>query len=76
MGTISRIGPVARPASDTSPWPLGLCRRGLALFALWSLRAAQRRQLAEIAFDPRLLRDLGLTELDAAREIRKQFWRP
>jgi uncharacterized protein YjiS (DUF1127 family) len=40
------------------------------------LRAEQRRQLAEIALDPHMLRDLGLTQYDAAREIRKQFWRP
>jgi uncharacterized protein YjiS (DUF1127 family) len=73
MGSISRIGSAVRPASPPSgsAW-----RRGLALVALWLLRATQRRQLAEISLDPHMLRDLGLTEHDAAREIRKQFWRP
>jgi uncharacterized protein YjiS (DUF1127 family) len=73
MGSISRIGSAARPASPPSgsTW-----RRFLALASVWLLRAAQRRQLAEIALDPHMLRDLGLTEHDAAREIRKQFWRP
>ena len=73
MGSISRIGPAIRPVSPPSG---GAWRRGLALVSLWLLRAAQRRQLAEIALDPRMLRDLGLTEHDAARESRKQFWRP
>jgi uncharacterized protein YjiS (DUF1127 family) len=73
MGSISRIGSAVRLASplSSSAW-----HRGLTLISLWLLRATQRRQLAEIALDPHMLRDLGLTEDDAAREIRKQFWRP
>ena len=73
MGSISRIGSAARPASSSSR---GAWRRFLGLVSVWLLRAAQRRQLAEIVVDPHMLRDLGLTEHDAAREIRKQFWRP
>jgi uncharacterized protein YjiS (DUF1127 family) len=72
MGTISRIGSAIRPAPQPE---IGVWRRALALFSLWRLRAAQRRQLAEIAVDPRMLRDIGLTPYDAAQEIRKQFWR-
>ena len=70
MGTISRIGPAARPATR----PAGALRRVLAAFSLWRLRVVQRRHLAELAHDPHMLRDLGLTEHDAAREIRKLFW--
>ncbi len=73
MGSISRIGSAIRPVAP----PTGsVWRRGLALIAVWRLRAEQRRQLADIALDPHMLRDLGLTQHDAAREIRKQFWRP
>jgi uncharacterized protein YjiS (DUF1127 family) len=73
MGSISRIGLADRP---DSPPAGGAWRRCLTLVSVWLLRVAQRRQLAEIALDPHMLRDLGLTEHDAAREIRKQFWRP
>jgi len=73
MGSISRIESAIRPDSPSSK---GAWRRCLTLVSVWLLRVAQRRQLAEIALDPHMLRDLGLTEHDAAREIRKQFWRP
>ena len=72
MGTISRIG----EARWSVVRPSGVLRWGLALVSLWCLRAAQRRHLAELTLDPHMLRDLGLTQHDAAREIRKQFWRP
>ena len=72
MGLISRIDLADRLPRD----PSGALRRGLALFALWRLRLVQRRQLGQLARDPHLLRDLGLTAEDAAHEIRKQFWRP
>lgn len=70
MGTISRIGPAARPATR----PAGAFSRALAALSLWRLRVAQRRHLADLALDPHMLRDLGLTEHDAACEIRKLFW--
>lgn len=40
----------------------------------WIDRARQRREL--MALDERMLRDIGLTRLDAWREWRKPFWRP
>jgi uncharacterized protein YjiS (DUF1127 family) len=50
-------------------------------FGLWWKRLAQfrrawatRRQLAEL--DPRLLRDIGLTEGEALREISRAPWDP
>jgi len=39
----------------------------------WIDRAGQRRALAEL--DDDLLRDIGITRYDAARESRKPFWR-
>ncbi len=36
-------------------------------------RVRQRRALARL--DQRLLRDVGITRADAARETRKPFWR-
>ena len=47
--------------------------RFLALVALWRRRAQERRSLA--GMNDRLLRDIGLTRLDAARECGKPFWR-
>lgn len=43
----------------------------------WSLldRPFQRIALREIADDPHLLRDLGLTREEALREAAKPFWR-
>jgi len=39
----------------------------------WQDRDRQRRQLAEL--DDRLLKDIGLSVGDVARETRKPFWR-
>ena len=43
----------------------------------WNLldRSFQRMALREIASDPHLLRDLGLTREEALREAAKPFWR-
>jgi uncharacterized protein YjiS (DUF1127 family) len=40
---------------------------------LWRDRAQSRRDLASC--DPRLLRDIGVSPIDAGREIGKPFWR-
>jgi uncharacterized protein YjiS (DUF1127 family) len=48
-------------------------RRFRALLALWRARTRERRMLA--ALDERLLRDIGVTRLDAAYECDKPFWR-
>jgi uncharacterized protein YjiS (DUF1127 family) len=41
----------------------------------WLDRPLQRIALREIADDPRLLSDLGLTRDEALREATKPFWR-
>ncbi|HKW54381.1 MAG TPA: DUF1127 domain-containing protein [Stellaceae bacterium] len=47
--------------------------RAVELVARWQRRARERKLLS--AFDDRLLRDIGLTRVDAARECAKPFWR-
>lgn len=47
----------------------GLLERGLA----WTERHRQRRAL--LALDDHLLKDIGITRLDADREGGKPFWR-
>ncbi|MEX2616773.1 MAG: DUF1127 domain-containing protein [Alphaproteobacteria bacterium] len=40
---------------------------------LWYARARERRSLARL--DSRLLRDIGVNRMDAAREAAKPFWK-
>ena len=62
---------VPRPRARFAP------ARALVRFARWCAhchaRAAQRRHLA--ALDERLLKDVGLTPSEAARESAKPWWR-
>lgn len=48
----------------------------LARLAAWTLRAAelrrQRRALGEL--DAHLLRDIGVSPIDARREVERPFW--
>ncbi|NKB48913.1 MAG: DUF1127 domain-containing protein [Alphaproteobacteria bacterium] len=44
----------------------------LRLLATWRQRARMRRQLAHL--DDRLLRDIGVSPIEAGREIIKPFW--
>lgn len=56
--------------------------RGLGAFfaaifnrlAEWQERAEQRAHLARM--DDRMLKDIGVSAVDAAREADKPFWRP
>jgi uncharacterized protein YjiS (DUF1127 family) len=43
------------------------------LIANWVARTRQRRALAEL--DDHMLRDIGITRVEAARESQKVFWR-
>ena len=69
-----------RNAQHGSSWPPR--RRGnlagwlsdvLALVRIWHRRARERDQLAHL--DLRMLRDIGVTPSEAARECDKPFWR-
>ena len=44
-----------------------------ALFARWSERVRQRQALTEL--DDHMLRDIGVTRVEALRECAKPFWR-
>lgn len=46
----------------------------LGLLALWYRRARERQQLA--AMKDLAWGDLGLSDIDVKREIKKPFWRP
>ena len=45
----------------------------VALIARWLERARQRRTLA--ALDDHVLRDIGITRVEAEREAEKPFWK-
>ena len=65
-------------ASAGRPWPADRWRAALAavsaLLGAWLQRHRTRRALD--ALDDHMLRDIGLTRLDAARERSKRFWQP
>jgi uncharacterized protein YjiS (DUF1127 family) len=51
----------------------GALRNALDTLQLWRERARGRQQLR--TFDDHLLRDIGITRLQAAAEADKRFWR-
>jgi uncharacterized protein YjiS (DUF1127 family) len=69
-----------RQARPPIPWEPGFYRgaglrlqHGLDTLRLWRERARGRRQLR--TFDDHLLRDIGITRLQAEAEADKPFWR-
>jgi uncharacterized protein YjiS (DUF1127 family) len=52
---------------------VALLGEAASLARLWLKRCGERRALA--AFDRRMLRDIGVTPGEAARELDKPFWR-
>lgn len=51
---------------------VGRGRRLVGMLALWGLRHRTRTQLS--ALDPHMLADIGLTEAQARKEVRRPFW--
>ena len=49
-------------------------RQVLGSLPRWQERAQERRHL--MALDDRLLKDIGVSRLDAWQEFNKPFWRP
>ena len=47
----------------------------LAKWQLWERRARQRAALRDVADDPHLLSDLGLTRAEAITQANRPFWR-
>lgn len=66
-GTVTLQGRDAARRS-THPW-----RQLLETLRLWQQRARGRQHLRE--FDDQLLRDIGITRLQAEAEATKPFWR-
>jgi uncharacterized protein YjiS (DUF1127 family) len=64
------IGWQSRPGATRSA---GRWRRLLRTVRLWQRRARGRQQLRQ--FDDHMLRDIGITRLQAAAEATKPFWR-
>jgi uncharacterized protein YjiS (DUF1127 family) len=60
-GEKSTVGPISR------------CHR---MIARWLARRRTRIALCDIAYDDHLLKDIGLSRLEALREADKPFWRP
>jgi len=55
-------------------WSIADCLiSSVGMVGIWRQRLRQRKQLASL--DDRLLRDVGLTRADVARETAKPFWR-
>lgn len=66
-----------RVRADASPCPGAMwryCARLLATLAEWQERAEQRAHLARL--DERMLKDIGVSAVDAWNESRKPFWEP
>ena len=51
-----------------------LVTTALTRFSEWQERAEQRTHLA--GMDERMLKDIGVTQVDAVREATKPFWKP
>lgn len=61
-----------RPAVRASLF--GRVVRALDRLSEWHKRAAERRELLEMP--EHLLKDIGISRIDAYQEYRKPFWRP
>ena len=62
-------GPFLRPRISVFP----AVRRFSAMIREWRIHARSRREL--LALDDRMLKDIGITRIDAQREAAKPFWR-
>jgi len=67
-------GPVGKLEIRKTPGLAGVIRGMICLLLVWQDRAKSRHQLAEL--DDRLLKDIGISRIDAHYEATKPFWRP
>jgi uncharacterized protein YjiS (DUF1127 family) len=71
MTSLTTSVPVVIPRETVRPLR-ELCRTVFLVIRFWHERARQRGALSEL--DDHLLRDIGLTKFDVARECEKPFW--
>jgi uncharacterized protein YjiS (DUF1127 family) len=62
-----------RPHQRAGHQSIPLLAAALRRVAAWIERSRQRKALATL--DDQMLRDIGITRVDAARESDKPFWR-
>jgi uncharacterized protein YjiS (DUF1127 family) len=62
-----------RPHPRTGNQPIPPLAAALRRIAAWIERSRQRKALATL--DDQMLRDIGITRVEAARESDKPFWR-
>ncbi len=72
----ARVAPLAglAPSSDALGALRAVAVRAIDVVFDWQERARQRYHLE--TFDDHLLKDIGLSRADVAREAAKPFWRP
>ena len=63
----------ARAWLPTGAYPVHAVAAACRLLAAWIERVRQRRALATL--DDGMLRDIGVTRVETARECEKPFWR-
>jgi uncharacterized protein YjiS (DUF1127 family) len=63
----------AAQALPSLPSPAQVLARLANVLAVWERRARERKALAEMS--NHMLKDLGISRLDAQREAQKAFWR-
>lgn len=75
MSTLNASLPRPAPLSHPVPRrePRNLAAAAFGLIARWIDRTRQRDALAGL--NDHLLRDIGITRVEAAREAEKPFWR-
>ena len=71
----ARVAPRAglAPSSDALGTLRAVAVRAVGVLFEWQVRARQRYHLE--TFDDHLLKDVGLSRADVAREVSKPFWR-
>ena len=73
MPTFDLTLPPKAYAASRRKEPIHPVAAAVALIARWLETARQRRTLA--ALDDYVLRDIGITRLEAVREAEKPFWK-
>ena len=73
MSRLASLRPFNTAVSCASHRIRGLARRIVSHVTRWRRLANERRLLGSM--DDRMLRDIGITRVEAERESRKPFWR-